>query len=188
MPDFNEQVSRFPKGHAPVVNMRGTHQRMWDISLTARPGLVVHFREALRDRSHDPFCPLGLQLLSHLVFHHLLYHTVDAVGLGIDIQADERVARQRFQRFVEHERVLGGGNHFGKHWAELRGSLGEQFQRNGLWTQEGAHPQHIGSDRVFLYFLEVERPGAGHRRRVVACPGLCFVEQRQALLRRKLAR
>ena len=147
----------------------GTQQRMRDQALTACPRLVVHLGKALRNRSHDPFCPLGLLFYSHLVFHHFLHHTVDAVGLGIDIESDERVARERFQRFVERKRVLGGGKRFGKHWAELRGSLGEQFERDSIGTQESAHPQYIRCDRILFYFLEIERPGAGNRCRVLAC-------------------
>src|SRR6266566_2053152 len=56
-PGLKEQVSRFPKGHAPVVNMCGTDQRMWDQALTAWPCLVVHLWEALLHRAHDAFCP-----------------------------------------------------------------------------------------------------------------------------------
>ena len=75
--------------------------------------------EALRDCSHDPFCPLGLLVHTHLIFHHLLHHAVDAVGLGIDIKLDERVSCERLQRFVERERILGRCKRSGKNWSEL---------------------------------------------------------------------
>src|SRR6266566_8658955 len=82
-PGLKEQVSRFPKRHAPSIYMLGTQQRMRDITLTVCPRLVVHLRKALRDRSHDSCCPLGLSFCSQLVFHHLLHHTVETIGLGI---------------------------------------------------------------------------------------------------------
>src|SRR5436305_14650868 len=40
-PGLQEQVSRFPKRHIPVVNLLGTRQSMGDQALTARPGLIV---------------------------------------------------------------------------------------------------------------------------------------------------
>src|SRR5207247_8393950 len=125
--------------------------------------------EALCARSHDPFRPLGLLVHTQLIFYYFLHHAVDAVGLAIDIEPDERVAWQWFKRFVEHEWILGTGKRSGKYRAELRSSAAQQLQRDSLWTQEGAYTQHIGCDRVLLDFLEVELPGAGHRRGVVAC-------------------
>src|SRR6266568_8038058 len=154
---------------------------MRDQPLAACPRLVVHLRKTLLNCSHDPFCPLGLLFSSHLVFYHLQHHAMDAVALAIDIQSYERVASERLQCFVEREWVLGRGKRTSNYWAELRGSLGEQFERDAIWTQESAYPQHIGCDQVLFHLLEVERPGTGYGRRVLACPGLCFVKQGKAL-------
>ena len=95
--------------------MCGTDQRMRNEALTVCPCLVVHLGKTLLNRSHDSFCPLGLLFHIHLIFHHFLHHTVDAIGLGVDIKPDERIARERFQSFIQHKRVLGGGKHIGKH-------------------------------------------------------------------------
>src|SRR6266700_3093439 len=117
VPGLKEQVSRFPKGHTPVINMYGTQQCMRDVSLTERPRLVAHLGKSLLNRSHGSFCPLGLLFLSKLVFLYFLYHAMDTIRLCLDVQPDERVARERFQCFVEREWVLGRGKRVGKHWS-----------------------------------------------------------------------
>ena len=160
-----EEPSRLCELHAVPLNPRGDGQGVGEQPAAERPVVVLDGREGSVDRTDGPLGPEAAGVVVHRGLEDLLDHAMDAVGLGVPVDANQREAAQRSEQVVDEERVLRGpGEGLLHRRPELRGPAGQELERDGVRGEEGTEPQHIGGGwRFFLHRLEVRRPGRGHR-------------------------
>ncbi len=109
---------------------------------------------------------------------------MDVEQFGLGVALDQRVAPQQLDGPVELQRI---SRHRREQRPEVCCSFGHNRFRNDIRVQEGAQAQQVGCGRTLLFHLRKgERPGAGHRVRIVGRHAALLLEQRQPALRIEL--
>ena len=103
-----EEPSRLCELHAVPLNPRGDGQGVGEQPAAERPVVILDGREGLVDRTDGPLGPEAAGGVVHRGLEDLLDHAVDAVGLGVPVDANQREAAQRSEQVVDEERVTLG--------------------------------------------------------------------------------
>src|SRR5712692_5505805 len=168
-----EEACRFWKSKGMVVDEISTDLGMGKQSLTLGPGCELNFREDLIDGSHRSLGPLSLLALIHIRLENDLHQAMDGERVVLSIATNERKAQQGTNGFVKEDGILGNRLELRP---KLRGTLHEQFFRDGVGGEEGADAQQVGGYRTLPFdLLKGEGPGAINRVGVLfACPTAPF--------------
>ena len=119
------------------------------------------------DGQYDALCPGALGLLIHTILEHDLHEAVDTQYLRVLVllAPHQRIFEQHPKGFVELEWIDDLGSRIGTRFGH---TSQKQLFRDGIRSQERAEAQHIGgSGTLLLDPLKRERPGSGHRVRIV---------------------
>jgi hypothetical protein len=114
-----------------------TEEHMWQQALALPPGFVADFRKQGSEQLDHAPLPERLLLLTHPLSDDRLHEPVDTEGLLLHMTAEQRIAIEDSDGFVQEQRVRC---HCPKALAEEWRTCAQGFFWDGIGVQKGAEP------------------------------------------------